>query len=113
MATFKVGQRVKKIAKHDGGGKAFQWPIRVPLGALGTVIKGLSLVEPINGLRPELVYTVAFDGIHSGYGLGGYSCAPHTLAPLTDPKADEFIERVKKWKPEPEPVAAPNKTITV
>jgi hypothetical protein len=36
----------------------------------------------------------------------------HELAPLTDPKADEFIERVKKWKPEPE-IVAPKQPVNV
>ena len=39
--------------------------------------------------------------------------ATYYLAPLTDPKADEFIERVKSWKPYIEPKVCPYPTVNL
>ena len=72
MATFHVGQRVKRIGEG----------MFIPLGSEGTII------SPVyDGLCQ---WRVAFDGLHE------WNCVQENLAPLTDPKADEFIERIKK-----------------
>ena len=44
------------------------------------------------------VYLVTFDLMGDSRYVMGYS-----LAPLTDPKADEFIDSIKKLKPYEEP----------
>jgi hypothetical protein len=96
MATFKVGQRVRVIA-HYGDEPA-------PKGGwIG---------------REGIVIARRWRGIFSGWrwylNLGGFEWYFHDaeLAPLTDPKADEFIEAVKKWKPEPE-IVAPKQPVNV
>jgi hypothetical protein len=78
MATFKVGQRVKMI---DG---AYRY---VACGAEGTVT-----IFP-HALDDEVCVTTDQRFYDE---LGNHSCSwyfrPHQLAPLTDPKADAFIE---------------------
>lgn len=87
MATFKVGQRVKRISHpmlpHQQG-LAEHTPL--PLGAEGIVTE----VTRHIWVRVDGTSTV-------------WPCFPHTLAPLLDPKADQFMETVKKWKPLYEP----------
>jgi hypothetical protein len=91
MATFKVGQRVRVIAHYGDCGD--QAPNRGWVGHEGIVI----------GRR--------WRGIFSGWSwylnLGGFRWFFHDaeLASLEPPRADEFIEQVKRWKPEPEVVA--------
>jgi hypothetical protein len=75
MATFKVGQRVRILKWWHGE---------------GTIMR-----------RPDPDFWAVLSDT-KGREVGFLDCE---LAPLTDPKADEFIERVKKWKPEPEIVA--------
>ena len=83
MATFKVGQRVRVI-KHYVGLVPFDV---AHLGKEGVVIN----------VSPHLPYPywVALDS-----GIVHYFAAEE-LTPLTDPKADEFIARLKKLGSEP------------
>ena len=90
MATFKVGQRVKLVAidAHLG------WMPRPPaMGEGGIVVPG--------GVSNNLTCRVLFDKARGSTTDGAFGCFAHEIAPLTDPKADEFIERIKKLKPEP------------
>lgn len=82
MATFKVGDRVKVVSGGDG-------QERQALGTCGTVI-GLP--------GPAGLYEVRMDIGLTNRGFD-WLWWPHELAPLTDPKADEFIESLKKLKP--------------
>jgi hypothetical protein len=84
MAKFKAGDRVKKVAPPPDGIND------VPMGATGVVIGP--------GVFSGDYYLVDFSPV----GLDNANMAAYQLAPLTDPKADAFIEQVKKWKPEPE-----------
>ena len=91
MATFRVGDKVRKIAPPIDGVN------HVPMGAEGVITgPGLPMSTGVT------YYEASF-----GPRLTGMNMAEFQLAPLTDPKADEFIERVKKWKPEPEVVLTP------
>lgn len=100
MATFKVGQRVKLLVNKPSGGP---WPVQVPAGAVGTVTSPLMFVKPVNVNGLAHVYAVQFDGVSSGFRDGHFSCRPHEIVPLTDPKADAFMERIKKLEREPAP----------
>jgi hypothetical protein len=91
MATFKVGQRVKRIG---GCARAF-YPC-APAEVQGTILKA---IESPHHDR-ELLWKVAFDNGNS------WCCVSESLAPLTDPKAEQFIESLKKLAPLDEPVAA-------
>lgn len=87
MATFRVGQRVKRIREAALNG-------RIPIGCEGAVAAhdGGSWVD------------VHWDTHVGGAGIGGSWSTPREyVAPLTDPKADEFIERIKKMKVYDEP----------
>ena len=87
MTTFKPGQRVKRIA---------QGVINVPIGSIGTVTDAVGYSGDV--------------GVKWDSWSGDTRCfMRHTLAPLTDPGADAFIERIKKLKPEPV-VPLPEKT---
>lgn len=93
MATFKVGQRVKRVAVIVE---------LAHLGATGTVVDddGSEFVGvQWDHLKP-----------HPDYGhAGGGGWCRHTLAPLTDPAADAFVSRIKNLKPYEEPVAPKSK----
>jgi hypothetical protein len=96
MATFKVGQRVKKIAASHLGRET------APIGSIGTIV----------GAPGECYwgYDVVYDNLPpTEYRLGSYGADHHMLAPLTDPGADAFMERIKKLKPYDEPVVAKTK----
>lgn len=95
MATFYVGQRVRLIS-HFGIPYRRPGVQTVPVGTEGVIVGGAY----IHSVTRELVYSVDF----AGHGFTR-ACCPESLAPLTDPKADQFIEWVKKIKPEP--VAVP------
>lgn len=98
MSQFRVGQRVRVAC--DGSSY---------LGKTATVIRAIRventpiyqrgrMVERYTGTR----YRVDVDGVGC---IGDFqrpiSYQAHDLRPLTDPHADAFIERVKKWKSEP------------
>jgi hypothetical protein len=53
---------------------------------------------------PVGTIAVLFDNDRSDHRLGIFAMYPYQLAPLTDPGADAFIERIKKLKPYDEPV---------
>lgn len=91
MATFKVGDRVKFV-RHA------HYTNPIPLGTTGTVIERLRLT-----IDDEV--SVLVDAAHDGGTRERYA-KPWQLAPLTDPKADAFLEKMRKLKPyeEREPV---------
>jgi hypothetical protein len=90
MATFKVGQRVKRI----GGCIDASYPA-APVGLEGTV---LTAARQALGCTPgTLILDVRFDDGRE------WACVPHSLAPLTDPAADAFVERIKRMEREPAP----------
>jgi hypothetical protein len=99
MATFKVGQRVRKVAYRQ----LLHEPhaVVVPIGAEGVIrgfydgFGGLWLVE-YPGYSPSRHH------IECGFGPYFYNEAQQ-LTPLTDPHADAFIEGIKKLKPYEEP----------
>lgn len=92
MATFKVGQRVKYVSgilPH------------VPVGTEGTIL-GFSALGPVDvDFTPVIAAPLRGTTIAHVFST--------SIVPLTDPKADAFIERVKSWKPEPAPVALPER----
>lgn len=91
MATFKVGQRVRKIGPLVREGPRAVWAQVVPLGAVGAI----QAVGPdVDGRE----YTVTYDAYGPHHGAMGYQ-----LAPLTDPGTDAFIEKIKKLEPLREP----------
>ena len=100
MANFKVGQRVRVIANHGDkvgdmivghegmlvrrksewwcGDRCFPvWIVSVPTAPFS---------DPLSNLRPD-----------------EWACMDEELAPLTDPKADAFLESIRKLKPYEEP----------
>ena len=87
MATFRVGQRVRfagPYSRHVNGPG-----LRIRVGQAGTIIGkacGVSLRD----------WFVLYDGEDAAAISDGWQ-----LRPLTDPKADEFIERIKKLEREP------------
>lgn len=93
MATFHVGQRVKKIAYAH-------WPRRsymthVPIGTEGT-IRGRA---EHSGHECWLVdfdcYRVS--EVHRQFFLPFFYMTVGTLTPLIDPKAQEFIDRMRMF----------------
>ena len=86
MATFKVGQRVRKLCMAP---PQFKWrPVHHP-GSEGTVID--VTVKGSLWWR-EVVYIVSYDRDP----MYPASAVAHMLAPLTDPKADAFLASLKK-----------------
>lgn len=88
MATFKVGQRVKKIA-HD---PERMHRMLVPVGASGVILAASSW-------HPD-AWVVDFPGCASTdpYWVN-FHLMSFQIAPLTDPKADAFLESIRKMKP--------------
>jgi hypothetical protein len=85
MATFKVGQRVRKIAAMRPGD--FMGRVhRVPHGAEGVVTHGVDWTGMLE---------VQFDGFPPLWGF------PYQLAPLTDPGAERFLASLRKLGNEP------------
>ena len=88
MATFKVGQRVRLISQDPS-----------------------SIARWGNYIGQEAI-VVATSHPHFSWALGIqflseqqlWAAMPRHLAPLTDPKADEFIEGLKKLAREPAPL---------
>ena len=76
MATFKVGQRVRIVYSKWG-------------------LEGReTIIHRIPSLRADSDCDFFLDGERWAANFS-------SLAPLTDPGADAFIERIKKLKPEP------------
>lgn len=95
MATFKVGDRVRVIALRP-----VTFRTRVRVGMQGRIVQA-GPVETWGGHMAE--WAVDLDDVWQElFGLDSWE-----LAPLTDPKADEFIERIKKLKPYDEPTVRP------
>ncbi len=91
MANFKVGQRVRISPDMK-----YCIPKCRPLVGAETVITSERFEE-----FGEVGYrTAATDTIPNCIGV-----QEQYLIPLSDPKADEFIERIRKMKPYDEPVA--------
>ena len=80
MATYRVGQRVKRIRSSAYG---------VPVGAEGTVI-----AYP-GGKNDKVEYSVDIAWDNPTYERIGVWV--DTIAPLTDPGADEFIENMERF----------------
>ena len=85
MATFKVGRRVKRVAQGPG-------LLPIPLGTTGTVIGDDGFMFGQHWTRVQWDIDLAPDYC---------SVFTDTLAPLTDPSADAFIDRLKKLGKEP------------
>ena len=96
MATFKVGQRVRKVEMQrpeDNGGLRYLGSPLAPIGTEGTVV----------ALRNEAcAVDVAWDGYPSRGLASAWRVMLYQLAPLTDPKADAFVESLKKLAREPQ-----------
>lgn len=90
MATFKVGQRVRIIGARKG------WE-RI-IGRETVILEG-----PIDWFG-DIGYKT---GVSEELRVPGHHAAH--LAPLTDPKADAFLERIRKLKPYDEPKVEPAK----
>lgn len=96
MATFKVGDRVRVAWLHQ-----HSRPSRVRLGMTGTIVATDGGLMP-SGWRAE--WRVVLDQIKSDFSFdGAFFFQSAHLAPLTDPKADAFIEGLKKLACEPQP----------
>ena len=90
MATFKVGQRVKRTAVDVAN---------VPAGTEGTIVGELREWSTSFFGRPT--YKVAFDGRPNPH-YGWWTCLPEFLAPLTDP--DEWARDKVREITRPQPV---------
>ena len=92
MANFKVGQRVRIIksvgGRHDGVEATILTPLRM---------------ERSRACGFHAAHRIAIDGVGSFNPVTGlpWGEPPEWLAPLTDPKADAFIESLKKLAREP------------
>lgn len=95
MATFKVGQKVKVIAQ-----------VPASIECYGSRIGQEAVVEALTHQTYGGALTIAFlsDGAK-------WAAIPEHLAPLTDPKADEFIEGLKKLAREPAPIVPQSEVI--
>lgn len=82
MATFKVGQRVKSI--YQGAN------CTVRFGAEG-------VVEGLGGIVWPSGYMVRFDRDSDVTSTNPCNCREDTLAPLTDPRAEEFIADMERY----------------
>lgn len=81
MTTFRVGQRVKRARPYMASVPAGETGTVTACGALGVGVRWDSYLDP----------TFRF-------------YAPETLEPLIDPKADAFIESLRKLGREPAPL---------
>jgi hypothetical protein len=89
MATFKVGQRVRYTSGHLE---------KVPLHAEGVVVAA--------GVGGGAEFCDCdFPGAQADFNnVPGRARVHHTsIVPLTDPKADAFIESIKRLKPYEKP----------
>lgn len=87
MANFRVGQRVRVVAHQ-------------PLGLGDSYHVGKEgFVDSVDPAAKEYSVAVLLDGQHAPLW---FRCSE--LRPLTDPKAEAFVERLKKLAREPAPV---------
>jgi hypothetical protein len=92
MAQFRVNQRVRIVrADHF---KRF-------IGLAATIVRPSPISDQF-GLGE--VWWLDVDGHGEATGEACHTFQAYKLAPLEDPKADEFIERIKKLKPYDEPL---------
>ena len=85
MATFKVGQRVRVVCETGPDDCSHL------IGRETTILR-------IDTSDPDgCIYDVIFDGQIIGFRAA-------ELAPLTDPDAEKFIERIKRMEREPRPL---------
>jgi hypothetical protein len=90
MATFKVGQRVRKIAYYRRN-----CPLElVPVGAEGTIV----------GTDTDYQWRVVYDNFQAKTH-GCYFADSFMLAPITDPEADSWAADAVRKVTKPEPVA--------
>lgn len=92
MATFKVGDRARLVNVRNAPNPDFR-----PCEGDEVTILGLPGAED---LFPDS-YTFTRPKHHPVANAPYYSARRHYLAPLTDPKADEFIARLEKLGREP------------
>jgi hypothetical protein len=87
MAQFKVGQRVKKVAHATEGSNV------VHIGAVGTIVH----TPCANGMQWAIRYDdyTAVSAFGEPAGIAG--AESKWLAPLTDPRASEFIEDMERF----------------
>lgn len=90
MATFRVGQKVRIIAG-------------IYPEIIGDEVEILGPLEQLAGW-PAAHHRISTPP-HAPHSSMWYA-EPRHLAPLTDPKADAFIESIKKLQPLKEPVSA-------
>lgn len=93
MATFKVGQRVKVVSAY--------WAHEL-IGLEGVIAPDWDSPPPPGWHNVTLGVPNA--GGYDSWARPGWQFASHHLAPLTDPKADAFIERIKRLANEPQPM---------
>jgi hypothetical protein len=74
MATFRLGQRVKKVCQPP---PSAPWSIIYPMGAEGQIVEKIFKWKGF--LRWGYVYRVMYDG----YNEAAWAL-PHMIAPLTD-----------------------------
>lgn len=102
MATFKVGQRVR-ITDISNRDLCPNFAADV-IGRHGVIEEERPSGDYFNRWVVRYYGPPARDANEFGPNRAAFrSC---DLAPLTDPKADEFIESLKKLKPYEEPVVA-------
>lgn len=95
--NFKIGQRVRFVGGPTKAGRRFYDEAKA-VGLEGVITRAGNIFD----------WVVRYDSLYYPGGTllpnEGFadSCQ---LAPLTDPKADEFMERIKNLKPYEEPVA--------
>jgi hypothetical protein len=100
MATFKVGQRVRILRGTYPGKEAAIWKME-PIYAWGPSVS--------YNLPGEIGHFLDVDGVGRHHRDGSpIALTASGIAPLTDPKADEFIESLEKLGREPN-VIAPEK----
>jgi hypothetical protein len=81
MATYRIGQRVKKIRDREACDyNPWRAWCPVPVGALGVV---------------EQVFSNEIAVIYDGYGER--YCKFYMIAPLTDPRAEAFIGDMNRF----------------
>ena len=84
MATFKVGQRVRVRMQKLGSIELY-----------GSIVGCEATITSVPAKNGKLDCTAEVDG------NGSWELFFHNLSPLTDPAADQFIERIKKLGREP------------
>lgn len=99
MATFKVGQRVRVVA-----------PISDVCGAEGVIVRAWP--TPAAGRYDDRRAGASWNVHIHGNPCGQLRFFDDELAPLTDPKADQFIESLKKLANEPL-VLTPEETLQI